>query len=248
MAFGNETSSGGETTSGESKRAQEKWPFDKTDDSSKDKQTAGEEESREEEEFSVSFEGKRVLIVDDSNVMRKIIKNALNQMGFSDYAEAADGHAALKEFGEDPVDLIISDWNMPKMTGLEFLKTVRGHRKLKDIPFLMVTSEGDEAKIREAIEAGVSQYIIKHHLAAVLLLQRAQQGAYGAEPEPDMGHVGAGLGRGLALEGHDEDRAALRPAGSDDAARQRAAAGEHAELRARHLLSADKSVGRYRGG
>ena len=116
----------------------------------------------------MSFESKRVLIVDDSNVMRKIIKNALNQLGFSDYVEAADGHAAMKEIGEDPVDLIISDWNMPKMTGLEFLKNVRGHGNLKDIPFLMVTSEGDEAKILEAVEAGVSQYIVKPFNASQL--------------------------------------------------------------------------------
>lgn len=161
MAFRSEISSGGETTAGESERAQQKWPFDRTEDSSEDKQNAGEEESQEEKGPSVSFESKRVLIVDDSNVMRKIIKNALNQLGFSDYVEAADGHAAMKEIGEDPVDLIISDWNMPKMTGLEFLKNVRGHGNLKDIPFLMVTSEGDEAKILEAVEAGVSQYIVK---------------------------------------------------------------------------------------
>lgn len=161
MALGNETSSGDEATPGESNRAQQKWPFNKEEDSSEDKQSAGEEEAKEEEKSSGSFEGKRVLIADDSNVMRKIIKNALNQLGFSDYVEAADGHAAMKEVGEDPVDLIISDWNMPKMTGLEFLKTVREHGNLKDIPFLMVTSEGDEAKILEAVEAGVSQYIVK---------------------------------------------------------------------------------------
>ena len=126
-----------------------------------DLSSGAEEEPAGEVAEPVSFENKRVLIADDSTVMRKIIKNSLNQLGFSDYVEAADGHAAMKEVGEDPVDLIISDWNMPKMTGLEFLKTVRAHGNLKDIPFLMVTSEGDQAKIIEAVQAGVSQYIVK---------------------------------------------------------------------------------------
>ena len=160
MSFGDENSSGVGTPTEEGSQTQQKWPFGKKD-SSGDETSAGGEKTDPSEKSAGSFDGKRVLIADDSNVMRKIIKNALNQLGFSDYVEAADGHAALKEVGEDPVDLIISDWNMPKMTGLEFLKTVRSHANLKDIPFLMVTSEGDEAKILEAVEAGVSQYIVK---------------------------------------------------------------------------------------
>jgi two-component system chemotaxis response regulator CheY len=135
------------------------WPF--FEESDEDEAPAEVEVPVEEESLESLYEYKRVLIADDSTVMRKIIKNSLNQLGFADYVEAEDGHAALREVGEDPVDLIISDWNMPKMTGLEFLKFVRGHGNLKDIPFLMITSEGDYSKIIEAVKVGVSQYIVK---------------------------------------------------------------------------------------
>jgi two-component system chemotaxis response regulator CheY len=135
------------------------WPF--FDESGEDETPEEIEAPAEEENLESLYEYKRVLIADDSTVMRKIIKNSLNQLGFSDYVEAEDGHAALREVGEDPVDLIISDWNMPKMTGLEFLKVVRAHGNLKEIPFLMITSEGDYSKIIEAVKLGVSQYIVK---------------------------------------------------------------------------------------
>ena len=109
----------------------------------------------------MGYEGKKVLVVDDSAVMRQIIKKNLKELGFADLTEAEDGAAGLKKAGEGPLDLIVSDWNMPNMTGLEFLKAVRADDGLKGIAFIMVTSEADKEKIMEAVQAGVSQYIVK---------------------------------------------------------------------------------------
>ncbi len=111
----------------------------------------------------MAFESKRVLVVDDSNVMRNIIKNNLKQLGFGhdNIADAEDGSMGMKKLGEGSFDLVISDWNMPKMTGIDFLKAIRAEGSLKDIPFLMVTSESEKEKIMEAVQAGVNQYIVK---------------------------------------------------------------------------------------
>ena len=109
----------------------------------------------------MGYEGKKVLVVDDSAVMRQIIKKNLKELGFSELMEAENGAAGLKKAGEEPVDLIVSDWNMPNMTGLEFLKAVRADASLKGIAFIMVTSESDKEKIMEAVKAGVNQYIVK---------------------------------------------------------------------------------------
>ncbi len=109
----------------------------------------------------MSYEGKKVLVVDDSSVMRQIIKKNLKELGFGDISDAEDGAAGLKKLGEGAIDLVVSDWNMPKMTGIEFLKAVRADANLKGTNFLMVTSEADKEKIMEAVEAGVNQYIVK---------------------------------------------------------------------------------------
>lgn len=109
----------------------------------------------------MGYEGKKVLVVDDSAVMRQIIKKNLKELGFSDLTEAEDGAAGLKAAGEGKFDLIVSDWNMPNMTGLEFLKAVRADGGLKGVAFIMVTSEADKEKIMEAVQAGVNQYIVK---------------------------------------------------------------------------------------
>lgn len=109
----------------------------------------------------MGYEGKKVLVVDDSAVMRQIIKKNLKELGFSDLTEAEDGAAGLKAAGEGGFDLIVSDWNMPNMTGLEFLKAVRADGNLKGVSFIMVTSEADKEKIMEAVQAGVNQYIVK---------------------------------------------------------------------------------------
>lgn len=109
----------------------------------------------------MGYEGKKVLVVDDSAVMRQIIKKNLKELGFTDLTEAEDGAAGLKAAGDGAFDLIVSDWNMPNMTGLEFLKAVRADGGLKGVAFIMVTSEADKEKIMEAVQAGVNQYIVK---------------------------------------------------------------------------------------
>ncbi|NPB08999.1 MAG: response regulator [Thermodesulfobacteria bacterium] len=104
----------------------------------------------------------RVLVVDDFATMRRIIKNILLQLGFKNIIEADDGTTAWEILDKgEPVDLIISDWNMPKMTGIELLKKVRSDDRFKDLPFLMVTAEAQKENIVEAVKYRVSQYIVK---------------------------------------------------------------------------------------
>ncbi|MFY9943225.1 MAG: response regulator [Desulfobacterales bacterium] len=103
----------------------------------------------------------KVLIVDDFATMRRILKNILKKIGFTHILEADDGSNALKVLEKEKVDLVISDWNMPKMTGLEFLKAVRSNTAFKDLPFLMVTAEAQKQNIIEAVQAGVSNYVVK---------------------------------------------------------------------------------------
>jgi len=109
----------------------------------------------------MGLEGKKLLVVDDSSTMRAIIKNQLKGMGFTNVILAEDGAKGLKVANESNFDLIISDWNMPKMTGLEFLKAVRADGKLKETAFMLLTSVDDKDSITEALQAGVNQYIIK---------------------------------------------------------------------------------------
>lgn len=116
----------------------------------------------------MGYGGKKVLVVDDSSVMRQIIKKNLKELGFTEPIEADNGTVGLKKAAEQAVDLIISDWNMPNMTGLEFLKAVRADDKLKGTNFIMVTSEADKDKIVEAVQAGVNQYIVKPFSAVQL--------------------------------------------------------------------------------
>ena len=105
--------------------------------------------------------GIKVLVVDDFSTMRKIIKNNLKGMGFNNILEAENGQKALEELKKESVGLIISDWNMPVMTGIELLKAVRGDAGLKSIPFIMVTAEGQKDNVMEAAKAGVSNYVVK---------------------------------------------------------------------------------------
>lgn len=103
----------------------------------------------------------KVLVVDDFATMRRIVKGVLKQLGFSDIIEAEDGSLALEELMREKVGLIVSDWNMPNMTGLDLLKAVRGNDALKGIPFIMVTAEGQKENVVEAVKSGVSNYIVK---------------------------------------------------------------------------------------
>jgi len=102
-----------------------------------------------------------ILIVDDFPSMRDLIKGILKHMGFSNFIEAEDGAEALRLIENEKIDLIISDWIMPNMNGLDLLKTIKDRKGLKDIPFIIVTADGAKDKVLTAIEAGVSNYIVK---------------------------------------------------------------------------------------
>ena len=102
-----------------------------------------------------------VLVVDDFATMRRILKNIFRQLGFENVIEADDGTTALDALKKNKIDLIVSDWNMPKMTGLELLKTVRASDEYKDVPFLMVTVETQKQNVLDAVQAGVSNYVVK---------------------------------------------------------------------------------------
>jgi two-component system, chemotaxis family, chemotaxis protein CheY len=102
-----------------------------------------------------------ILVVDDFSTMRRIIKNILRQLGFVNILEADDGTTALNILRGEPVNFIISDWNMPQMSGIELLKTIRTSGEWKDIPFLMVTAEGQKEQVIEAVKNKVNDYILK---------------------------------------------------------------------------------------
>ncbi|MFI5303789.1 MAG: chemotaxis response regulator CheY [Nitrospiria bacterium] len=110
----------------------------------------------------------KILIVDDMSTMRRIVKNALKQIGFSNIEEAEDGTTALSKLRAEPFNFVVSDWNMPNMTGLDLLKTIRSDEALKGLPVLMVTAEAKQENIVEAVQAGVSNYIVKPFTAETL--------------------------------------------------------------------------------
>jgi two-component system, chemotaxis family, chemotaxis protein CheY len=110
----------------------------------------------------------KILVVDDFSTMRRIVKNILRQLNFVNIIEADDGSTALEMLQREKIDLVVSDWNMPKMTGLELLKIMKGDDALKLIPFLMVTAEAQQENIIEAVKSGVSNYIVKPFTAETL--------------------------------------------------------------------------------
>jgi len=110
----------------------------------------------------------RVLVVDDFSTMRRIIKNILRQLGFNNIVEADDGTTAWDVLNKDKIDFIVSDWNMPQMTGIDLLRKVRASDEFGDLPFLMVTAEAQQENIIEAAQAKVSNYIVKPFTAETL--------------------------------------------------------------------------------
>jgi two-component system chemotaxis response regulator CheY len=110
----------------------------------------------------------KILIVDDFSTMRRIIKNLLRDLGFTNTSEADDGTTALPMLEKGNFDFLITDWNMPGMTGLELLVACRANPKLKTLPVLMVTAEAKRDQIIAAAQAGVSGYVIKPFTAAAL--------------------------------------------------------------------------------
>ena len=116
----------------------------------------------------MAYQNLVALVVDDFATMRRIIRKILKDLQFQDVLEAENGADALKLLATNKVDLIVSDWNMPVMTGLEFLKRVRADDRLKSLPFLMVTAEAQKENIFEAVQAKVSNYIVKPFTPAIL--------------------------------------------------------------------------------
>ncbi len=110
----------------------------------------------------------KVLVVDDFATMRKIIRNVLKQIGFEDIAEAEDGAAALQILKTEQVGLVVTDWNMPNMSGLDLLRKIRQNSQFAEVPVLMVTAEGLKENVLEAVKAGVSNYVVKPFTAEVL--------------------------------------------------------------------------------
>jgi two-component system, chemotaxis family, chemotaxis protein CheY len=110
----------------------------------------------------------KILVVDDYATMRRIVRNLLGQIGHADIEEAADGTEALAKLRAGKFDLVISDWNMEPMTGLELLKQVRADSVLGALPFIMVTAESKTENVIEAKKAGVSNYIVKPFTADTL--------------------------------------------------------------------------------
>ena len=110
----------------------------------------------------------QILVVDDYNTMRRIIRNLLKQLGFDNVDEASDGGDAFGKLHEKTYGLVISDWNMEPMTGMDLLKKVRADEKLKHLPFIMVTAESKPENVIAAKQAGVSNYIVKPFNAETL--------------------------------------------------------------------------------
>jgi two-component system chemotaxis response regulator CheY len=111
----------------------------------------------------------KVLVVDDSSTMRRIIVNTLARLGYKDVVQGADGVEAWEAMQANPdIGVVITDWNMPNMNGLELVKKIRAEEKYADIPIIMVTTEGGKAEVITALKAGVNNYIVKPFTPQVL--------------------------------------------------------------------------------
>ncbi len=111
----------------------------------------------------------KLLVVDDSSTMRRIIKNTLSRLGYEDVLEGEDGLQGWTVLNENPdISMLITDWNMPEMNGLELVKKVRSDTRFSDLPIIMVTTEGGKAEVITALKAGVNNYIVKPFTPQVL--------------------------------------------------------------------------------
>ena len=112
----------------------------------------------------------KILVVDDFSTMRRIVRNLLVELGFSNglIQEADDGNAALAMLKTNAFDMVVTDWNMPNMTGIELLQAIRAEPKLKSMPVLMVTAENNREQIIAAAQAGVNGYVVKPFTAVTL--------------------------------------------------------------------------------
>ena len=110
----------------------------------------------------------KFLVVDDFSTMRRIVRNLLKELGFTNVDEAEDGQVALQKLNSLPFDFVVTDWNMPNMDGLTLLQTIRATPSLKHLPVLMITAEAKKENIIEAAQSGASGYIVKPFTAATL--------------------------------------------------------------------------------
>lgn len=110
----------------------------------------------------------KILVVDDMSTMRRIVKNILKQLGFNNLEEAENGQEALTKLKADTYGFVVSDWNMPVMMGIYMLRAIRADEKLKKIPVLMVTAEAQKENLMEAVQAGVSNYVVKPFTAETM--------------------------------------------------------------------------------
>ena len=110
----------------------------------------------------------RFLVVDDFSTMRRIVRNLLKELGYTNADEAEDGAVALAKLKSEKFDFVVSDWNMPNMTGIELLKRIRAEPAIKDLPVLMITAEARKENIIEAAQSGANGYIVKPFTAATL--------------------------------------------------------------------------------
>jgi len=111
----------------------------------------------------------KILVVDDSSTMRRIIVNTLSRLGYKDVVQGADGQEAWDALQANPdVEVVITDWNMPNMNGLELVKKIRAQDKYKAMPIIMVTTEGGKKEVIIALKAGVNNYIVKPFTPQVL--------------------------------------------------------------------------------
>jgi two-component system chemotaxis response regulator CheY len=111
----------------------------------------------------------KILVVDDSSTMRRIIQNTLSRLGYKDVIQAADGIEAWDALQSNPdIEVVITDWNMPNMNGLELVKKIRAEEKYKSLPIIMMTTEGGKKEVITALKAGVNNYIVKPFTPQVL--------------------------------------------------------------------------------
>jgi two-component system chemotaxis response regulator CheY len=116
----------------------------------------------------MGLENTKFLVVDDFSTMRRIVRNLLKELGFVNVQEAEDGVDALNKLRSEPFDFVVSDWNMPNMTGIDLLRAIRADDSLKHLPVLMVTAEAKKENIIQAAQAGASGYVVKPFTAATL--------------------------------------------------------------------------------
>ena len=125
----------------------------------------------------------KILVVDDYSTMRRIVKNLLGEIGYANIVEADDGKTAWPILAKGGIDFVVTDWNMPGVTGIDLLKAIRSDEQLKHLPVLMVTAEGKRDQIIEAAQAGVNGYVIKPFTAQTLreklekIFERLEQAA-----------------------------------------------------------------------